>query len=77
MSLTIEVLDERTVGCIGAAGVDHGQCLLSTLSQVLFQALHPPQRASQVRVVAPIWGEQAGIDTTQLSTHSQEEEAEF
>lgn len=28
--------------------------------QVLFQAVHPTRRASEVGVVAPIWGEKAG-----------------
>lgn len=28
--------------------------------QILFQAVHPTRRASEVRVVVPIWGEKAG-----------------
>lgn len=44
--------------------------MLSTLSQILFQAVCLLQRASQVEVVVPILGEKAGTEVLHSQAHT-------
>lgn len=69
------MMGERTGQCKSCRGRGHSQCLLNTLSQVLFQAVHMPQRALRLASFYPFWvRKQIQKLYTAEHTHSQDEE---